>query len=314
MSPGKMVENSLDLFQPYQMLARSAGETALTELAHRQAGEVFGVTSRGVFIRTAVNGILFLSFEEFHGPLTINLPHPFTSFRKLQNGEPVSTGQNRLQIPAARIEVLVTPEVVWRIPPPDLTCLAVRPSRLENCAILAGLVSAEKKNAGLGVLLPALLGQAEDIPGRAIEPFGSAALRLRRALPDRDASAVLDSLTVFLGCGGGLTPSGDDFTMGLLLMINRWGTLTWDTLWRSALNDRLITAARRPGKTTALSAGLIACAAAAQADERLVAAADYLCTGLGDAPALAAALSNWGSSSGIDALVGMTLGALSFTP
>ncbi len=314
MSPGPMDKNLPALAQPYRMPARSAGETAFMELAQRQAGQVFGVTSRGVFIRTAAGGILFLSFEEFHGPLTINLAQPFTPFRALQNGEPASTGQNRLQIPAARIEVLVTPAVVWRPPPPDLACMAVRQTRLERCVDLAGLVSAEKKNAGLGALLLALLDPAEDKSGSAMEPLWSEALRLRRALLERDASAALGSLTTFLGCGRGLTPSGDDFTLGLLLMINRWGAFTWDNPWRSALNEKVILAARLPGKTTALSAGLIACAAVAQADERLVDAADYLCTGRGDAAALAAALSNWGSSSGIDALVGMTLGVLSFAP
>lgn len=301
------------LAQPYRMPARSAGESAFIELAQRQAGQVFGVTSRGVFIRTAADWILFLSFEEFHGPLTINLAQPFTPFQTLNNGETVSTGQNWLQIPAARIEVLVTPELVWRVPPPDLASMAVRQTRLESCIDLAGLVSAEKKNAGLGPLLPALLGPAEDKSSSATEPLWSEVLRLRRALLDRDASAALNSITVFLGRGRGLTPSGDDFALGLLLMINRWGSFTWDNPWRSGFDKQVILAARLPCKTTALSAGLIACAAAAQADERLVDAADYLCTGRGDAARLAAALSNWGSSSGIDALVGMTLGVLSFT-
>jgi hypothetical protein len=309
MSPGKM-DKSLAFFQPYRMPARSAGETALTELAQRQTGQVFGVTSRGVFIRTAASGILFLSFEEFRGPLTINLAEPFTAFLGLQNGEPASTGQNRLQIPAAHIEVQAEPETVWLIPPPNLAGMAARQTRLENCVDLAGLVSVDKKNAGLGALLPALLGQQDDKSDSATEPLWSEVFRLRRALLDRDASAALDSLTAFLGCGRGLTPAGDDFALGLLLMVNRWGSFTWDAPWRSALNKKLILAARQ--KTTALSAGLIACAAAAQADERLVDAADYLCTGRGDAARLVEVLSGWGSSSGIDALVGMTLGVLSF--
>jgi hypothetical protein len=314
-----MDKNLPPLAQGYHMQALFAGEIAFTELTQRQAGRVFGVTSRGVFIRSTPGGILFLSFEEFRGPLTINLPEPFTHFQALQNGQPASTGENRLKIPAARIEIMVDPEVVWRILPPDLTRKSDRPTRLANCIRLAGMVSAEKKNAGLGALLPALLDPGEENTGRpmdaALQRHWPEVLHLRRALQERDAAAALDALSAFLGCGHGLTPSGDDFAMGLLLMINRWGTLTWDDSWRSTLDEKVVLAARQ--KTTALSASLIACAArpsAPQADERLVDAADYLCTGCGDAVALAAALSGWGSSSGIDALVGMTLGVLSSTP
>jgi len=313
MSPEKMVEISPRL---YRIQARSAGETAFLELARRQAGQVFGVTSRGIFIRTGAGGLIFLSFEEYRGPLTINLPEPFAPFQALQNSERVSTGKARLQIPAAHIEVVTAPAIVWHIPPPDLGRMAAWQARLESCRNLAGLVNPEKKNAGLGALLPALLARPEETPGSeldaALQSLWPEAIRLRQALQEKNLSAVLGSLSAFLGCGRGLTPSGDDFVMGLLLMINRWGISTWEDAWRSALSEKVILAANQ--KTTALSARLIACAAcpsAPQADERLVDVVDYICTGCGDAAGLAAALSGWGSSSGIDALAGMTLAVLS---
>jgi hypothetical protein len=312
MSPGKMNKNLPSPFQPYRMPARSAGEMAFLELSRPQAGQVIGVTSRGIFVRTAPGGILFLSFEEFRGPLTINLAEPFTPFQALQNGAPVETGQLRLLIPSARIQVMADLSAVWHIPPPDLNGWLPWPSRLANCAVLAGRVSAGKKDAGLGAWLPVLLDPLQEKASEAVditvEHLWPAALRLRQALQSKNAAAAAEAVSAFLGCGRGLTPSGDDFALGLLLAINRWGMLTWDSAWRSTLDEKVIQAARL--KTTSLSAGLLECAAAGQADERLVNAVDYLFTGRGEPARLAAALSGWGSSSGIDALAGMTLGVL----
>jgi hypothetical protein len=61
------------------------------------------------------------------------------------------------------------------------------------------------------------------------------------------------------------------------------------------------------GATGALSLSLARCARRGQADERLVDAVDGITGGGTDAAALVDALRGWGSSSGFDALVGMTL-------
>ena len=307
MSPEKMNKNLPSHPQSYCMEARAAGETAFLELTRRQSGQVFGVTSRGIFIRTEQSGLIFLSFEEFRGPLTVNLAEPFTPFHELQNGQRASLGENRLQIPAGHIEVLAAPEAVWRIPPADLTHISALRTRLESGFNLARMVNVDKKNAGLGVLIQALLVNPGELD--ADLPLWSEALRLRQALQERDVTAALASLSAFLGCGRGLTPSGDDFAIGVLLALNRWGFSLWEDAWRSNLNEKVILAARQ--KTTTLSAGLIDCAATGQADERLIGALDYLYTGQGDTAGLAAAISGWGSSSGIDALAGMTVVVLS---
>ena len=113
-----------------QGAALAAGETAFLELSRRQSGQVFGVTSRGIFIRTETGGLIFLSFEKYRGPLTINLAKPFTPFQALQNGESISTGENRLNIIAAHIEVLAPSEVVWHIPPADPRQAAPLPQKV----------------------------------------------------------------------------------------------------------------------------------------------------------------------------------------
>jgi hypothetical protein len=290
--------------------ALAAGESACLELSRRQSGQVFGVTSRGIFIRTQASGLIFLSFEIFRGPLTINLAQPFAPFQALQNGEPVSTGENRLQIPTAHIEVKVAPEVVWHIDPPRLLEAASLPQRLERCASLAARLISEKGNAGFSPILHDLLALAGDLTGNPIDPALLPLLPLAHRLPARlqesDLPSVVEILTAFLGCGRGLTPSGDDFVMGLLLMLNRWPRSGWNRAHLAALNTQVITAARQ--RTTTLSAALLACAARGEADERLIAALDFICTGLGDEARQANDLAGWGASSGLDALAGMAAG------
>ena len=290
--------------------ALAAGETAFLELSRRQSGQVFGVTSRGIFIRLEAGGLIFFSFEKFRGPLTVNLAKPFTLFQALQNGESVTTGENRLNIIAAHIEVLAAPEVVWRIPPTDPTQATPTPQRVARCASLAIRLVAEKDNAGFSPILYDLLSLAGGVNESQIEPALQPLFTLAHQLPNRlqekDLSSVLEILAAFLGSGRGLTPSGDDFVMGLLLTLNRWPPSGWNSSLLAALNIQLIAMARQ--RTTSLSAALLACAARGEADERLIAALDFICTGQGDEAGQVAGLAGWGASSGLDALAGMAAG------
>jgi hypothetical protein len=89
--------------------------------------------------------------------------------------------------------------------------------------------------------------------------------------------------------------------LGLLLMLNRWQA---EHDW-SELNRAVIAAAYQ--KTTTISANLIECAAAGQADERLIAVVEGIAAGSTAWETCVEHVLGWGSSSGIDALVGMTI-------
>ena len=58
---------------------------------------------------------------------------------------------------------------------------------------------------------------------------------------------------------------------------------------------------------TTISANLIECAIDGQGDERLIAAGDSIIVGSTAIDECVAGLLDWGSSSGIDALIGMAL-------
>jgi hypothetical protein len=308
-----MDKNSPPIDQSYRTpegAALAAGETAFMELSRRQSGQVFGVTSRGIFIRTEEGGLIFLSFEKYRGPLTINLAKPFTPFQALHNGESVSTGKNRLNIIAAHIEVLAPSEVIWHIPPANPRRATPTSQRVARCGSLAVRLIAEKGEAGFSPILYDLLSLAGGLNEGQIEPALQPLFALAHQMParlkEKDLPSVLEILAAFLGSGRGLTPSGDDFVMGLLLMLNRWPGSTWTGSLLAALNAQVIAAARQ--RTTSLSAALLACAARGEADERLIAALDFICTGQGDEAGQAAGLAGWGASSGLDALAGMTAG------
>jgi hypothetical protein len=111
-----------------------------------------------------------------------------------------------------------------------------------------------------------------------------------------------------LGMGPGLTPSGDDVVMGLLLALNRCAAGGWDRGDLDQLNRALIDAATQ--RTTLLSANAITCAAAGEADERLLAPLDAAWGGRAPSPEAVVGLLGWGASSGRDALVGMAVALL----
>jgi hypothetical protein len=129
--------------------------------------------------------------------------------------------------------------------------------------------------------------------------------RLLAGLLGGQVSEAASALQAFLGAGPGLTPSGDDLVIGLLLALNRWGDWLAGGFDIPKLSRLTSQAARQ--KTTGLSADLITCAGNGIADERLIAALDGLMTGDPSLTACAEMLLAWGASSGVDSLLGMGL-------
>ena len=121
------------------------------------------------------------------------------------------------------------------------------------------------------------------------------------ALAGRDASTpgpVVD----LLGAGRGLTPSGDDCIVGVLVALHalgerRVGALVADTVARCA-----------PRRTSRLSAAHLAAACAGEAIEPVHAAIEAVAGHASPGPALDA-LDEYGHGSGFDALAGVLIAA-----
>jgi len=248
---------------------------------------VAGVTSRGIFLFSPQEKVVFLSYERHRGPLSINIQ---TETIQTQPGEFPHLENHCLSFPGGD-SVDLRQAVGWAPPPPP-TALADHPARRAILRAVAEQVPANKRQTGLIPLFGPLLGL----------PFPPLAAELTSTLGCINAiRAGANLLPVFekiLGLGRGLTPSGDDFTVGYFLARSRVYSPGLDELACHTL-------AAANQCTTTLSAALIESAIYGSADERLVRACDALLDGGLDAVQIHTLLADYGASSGLDAFTGM---------
>ena len=276
------------------------GRAAWEVWSHDQTASVIGVTSRGLFIR-APRRVIFVSFETFCGPLTATLHPPFDQLHALQLNAPAHFSGGRLIFPSIEVAIQASPAKVWRYPSPRTNARTVE-AQLDNVRQIAGGVIAYGRAEGFSTVLPALLGlPIHDLLALDQLTLLDNLFALRQARAARNIPQMIEYITGLLGRGHGLTPSGDDCVLGLLLMLNRWH-IGGD--WHE-LNQRVIEAAYQ--QTTLLSANLIECAAEGQADERLMKVVDGIVTGTPSIDECVDCVLGWGNSSGTDALVGMAV-------
>ena len=156
-----------------------------------------------------------------------------------------------------------------------------------------------------GRLLLARALAAAGAGGPLRDPFADAAAphiaSLRSALVSHDTDAARAAALALIGLGVGLTPSGDDFLVGLLAGLEATGHPARLPLAASI-------AAQAPRRTTTIGANALEHAAAGEFTERLhdvvVAIADERAAGLARGIARAMA---YGATSGADTLVGLFL-------
>jgi hypothetical protein len=283
--------------------AESIGNLAFDSLATDQEGSVLGLTSRGVFIKTKNKWLNFLSFESFRGPLTINLPMSEDSILRISRGMSLRITARQIVFPDTDLVISVQNPVVWQPKPPSAPPLP-KSERRQRLFFFAKQILAGKKGTGLGELLPELLNFSnKPRPGtQEISPIHANILHLQREMISSSRLPTSESLISLLGSGSGLTPSGDDFISGVLLVLKRWKDVIVDWQNLDRLNQQVVEAAYR--KTTTLSANLIECATLGLADERLIKALDWLVSGRDQEATHIDELLNWGSSSGMDVFVG----------
>ncbi len=286
--------------------ATSCGLAAWEYLKDSRQGKIFGVTSRGLFLQINPQKILFLSREQFRGPLTINFPG--FEAPNMQVGEFADINPcQRISFQTGAVFILKGAQI-WDVKeglPVDTIGAYIE--RLKKCARLAVV---EKQGAGLSSLLGSILGinLPFGVPEQALFflPILSSVRAEIRAGRYGDLPFVLSSI---LGRGLGLTPSGDDLILGILLAFKRYPALFGEKDHVSPIYPTIIQQAY--ARTTTLSANLIECAAQGQADERIISGFDGLASGKISPEECAELFCAWGNSSGVDALVGFSLAVAS---
>ncbi len=286
---------------------KSIGSTAYSLLTSERIWSIWGSTSQGCYIGNTDGQILFITDDLYRGPLTINLSGNFKFFNDADIGAPVQGDPSTITIPSLRMVTPLNDAVIWESP--QTNGIITNPAEI-NVRSMRIVVSIIQNKPGLDK--DSLLNQLADhrpstrLPDDASaqpEKLWRSFSRIRQAIARSQPDDLLTELNPLIGFGRGLTPSGDDFILGLLLCLNRWHFPGWDMDNLGRLNSGLILAARQ--KTTAISACLIECAAAGQADERLIGGLDYLFLAHDGEMAAINGIINWGSSSGTDALAGM---------
>lgn len=278
------------------------GGVASELLLQEQEALVIGVSRHGIYLRLSTGWVIFLSFEGFRGPLTLNIgEHLRDNFSPKINAVAKVTSEGIL-FSDEGVGLLTGSARTWQISLPSLPASTQSQcrSRLEEVAIE---LFARGKQSEIGAALPAMLGLG-DLVGEA-SGYLPQMIRVKDAFRQRDVYAIARALEVFCGVGRGLTPGGDDLIMGFILALNRWGDTLAPGLALKMLNLEVQKIAYRG--TTNLAANLIECASRGQADERLIFALDGILTGNPPPDRCAAYLASWGNSSGLDALTGMGL-------
>jgi hypothetical protein len=172
---------------------------------------------------------------------------------------------------------------------------------IERIQTVAQHVAAAAEGKGWTALLARWLNRTHSGElASFLVPIEQSLIHLRQAVRAGNVQDILPLLAQIIGCGSGLTPSGDDVIIGLLLMLSTM-------IGRDSLLFNTQYALRNTPSTTRLSTNLMSAASQGQADERLITALNGILTGDLPEAECAARLLAYGSSSGADSLLGMTL-------
>jgi hypothetical protein len=261
-------------------------------------GHVRSVYRAAIYVdRAAPDGLLVVAIDDVGGVPGGILVRGAADLREtgIRPGMAVLPSPDGLAVPTAAVEIDLSRAVTWS---PALPAGA----RFEPTAELAGAVDAARivavRFTPSGGLAP--MPSGDDEPGepwlfRARDLIGAQTT----ALGTGDVASAVGPTIDLIGLGIGLTPSGDDYLVGMLAGLDATGDPARHDL-------ALAIAAHAPSRTTAVGAAALGHAAAGSYSERLH---DLLVAfGGGRLRDLAAPIERmmvYGATSGSDTLVGL---------
>jgi hypothetical protein len=285
--------------------AAKLGQGAFDAIQKGKSAEVIGTTSRGLFLLTDESAIIFLTSEFFCGPLTVIIPQVEFNLKAIQKGDRCWLKDGRILFDGVTINVPA--ENLWQPMKPGGGLLTGK-ERLSLLGQIGRRTAQVQNEPGFGRCLPTLLNGnfagGSGIP-ETEQNLVQRLLELEQALEKRNWGEAEIRMISFLGQGRGLTPAGDDFIEGSLLATNRWTEALGITEDLTSFNKQIMSSARKT--TTTLSANLIEQAVVGQADERLVMVLDSIMVGNSGVEDCVQNVLSIGYSSGVDALVGLTV-------
>ena len=279
--------------------ARSADAALLDRLpAAGWQGRVHSVFARTINIETALGELVTLAGPGCDdAPDTVVLDAPGFTACGVAAGDPVTAMPARIAI-AGRLTVNLRAAKRWREELPrtvDLQCLRANLPFMQAHLAAAGTTG--------GLLAPASAADAWSAEVSRMLAAGMAQVRL--ALLRGDEDAFREHAVSLIGLGPGLTPSGDDFLVGLFAALHAGsaGAPPLAPLFASIV-------AAGAGRTNAIGLAALRHAAAGRVRASIADLLQQLC--LGSPDSLAAPLQRVlaiGSTSGTDIAAGIVCGA-----
>lgn len=279
------------------------GQPASQLLASADSAFVNGLSERGIFFRVSSRQVLFLSFEKYPGPLTLNLVGNPAPLRLVETGARVEFTPGELVFPQRNIAIPMSAAEIW-LPAPLHRLGLPREQREKSLLCISELILKNGPHTKITALLPIVFGETypNDRDRPQLQPLLESLLLACRM---RDGLQACQALSFFIGLGSGLTPSGDDLVIGFLLCLNRWSEY-YGSNWKTrTLNSAIKKQAEELSNTISLN--LIECACEGLADERLISTLDGIFTGSIEPGECYKLLAGWGNTSGCDALVGVAV-------
>jgi hypothetical protein len=255
-------------------------------------GEVAAVFERSFYLRVGDDFICIGEPAIGNGPTTLIIATRVAELR-LRQGDCASISNDRATIGDLLFDL--SNGKTWLAPPWQAASATLR----ATCEMIAQRAAVESPADSLA---RAVFGTDDTPLARIARPRVAAWSTFRWARPLRGLSPPYGAVRDLIGLGHGLTPSGDDFLIGALAMLDALD----QTNMRAALARAVVAAADR---TSPLSASFLRAAAAGHVGENLHTIIAAILTG--DADAAFAAARRIGHTSGWDALTGAVVTARS---
>lgn len=289
---------------PYSVIRPSLiGKVAAQSLKSSNNFSIRGVTSHGIFTLLDDQIIVFLSRETFKGPLNVLIPWDSPALEQidLQSSGQIVRSSFVFSSPDLQIDCYDTR--VWSSSefwnPTNLPHLNYNNKKLvEFLRFLLAYAENELVHSVLSTIDPAVPPHPD-----GDEMYLPEIARLDFALRQGNIDAIERAAHFFAGRGRGLTPSGDDFLLGIVYGIYCLQDLMDQK--QIALVEPIVRLVNK--RSTLISANLVESAAAGEVDERLGGAFHGMVDPSDRTENALQALFSWGSSSGMDAAAGMIL-------
>jgi hypothetical protein len=281
-----------------------SGRHAIQSLKSQHHWEVWGNTSKGIFLKGKSNELIFLSNEKFRGPLTINFDPTIGSyFDRIEVGSKVIyQPETGLVFEPINGKLIVDDQHPWE--PGPFTSTRKDLGIWNNLDLLGGWLNTATPIGSFA--------HTSSLAALDIEPVEKEKVRLfqlirdiHAALKETNSQQFVVAAQNLIGLGAGLTPSGDDFLSGMVLGIARFSKnlpiLSKYLPWFEEIIPIF------EGKTTLLSSELFKVSLLGSADERIIGAFDSVMRKKLIMDQVVLPISKWGSSSGFDMMSGFYL-------